>query len=105
MATKKADSVLRVSKTKQVLITMPKAFAVLSSTMAVLQGAPSLSEYIRGLIVLDALLTRGKAEEIDASQIPSWLLAVYPASLIKQMRERYKESHASAKKGIDLDRL
>lgn len=93
------------AQTKQVLITMPQAFAVLSSTMAALQNAPSFSEYIRGLIVLDALITQGKTEEIEISHIPSWLLAAYPASVIKKMRELYIESHTSAKKGIDLSKL
>ena len=47
-------------------------------------GAASISDYLRGLMWMDILLSYGKA---DLKDIPSWLLSAYPLSYLEEVRK------------------
>ena len=48
-------------------------------------GAASISDYLRGLMWMDILLSYGEA---DLKDIPSWLLSAYPLSYLEEVRKR-----------------
>lgn len=45
--------------------------------------ADSISEYFRGLVMLDFLLVKGRA---DYNSIPAWLLRAYPLTFLAEAR-------------------
>ena len=67
-------------------------------------GAASISEYLRGLIWMDVLLSYGKA---DLKDIPAWLLSAYPLEYLKEVRKqlgKYKVLGLIASGKINLNK-
>jgi hypothetical protein len=63
-------------------ITLDRDFAVkLKNEMLKLHNCKSFSEYVRGLMILDAAVFSAQLD-IDLSNCPEWLLAAYPPQLI-----------------------
>jgi hypothetical protein len=87
---------------QRVLISFDRKFRVLGEEMVGHHQAQSMSEYIRGLIVLDALVSRGEVRVMDERDIPSWLLSEFPLALIRKFREEYVAHKAAKKPGISL---
>jgi hypothetical protein len=97
-----ADAVLAAVNIQRVLISFDRKFRVLGEEMVRHHRAQSMSEYIRGLIVLDALVSRGEVKVMDERDIPSWLLSEFPLPVIRKFREEYVAHKAAKKPGISL---
>jgi hypothetical protein len=87
---------------QRVLISFDRKFRVLGKEMVDHHKAQSMSEYIRGLIVLDALVSRGEVKVMNERDIPSWLLSEFPLPVIRKFREDYLSHKAAKKPGISL---
>jgi hypothetical protein len=87
---------------QRVLISFDRKFRVLGKEMVNHHQAESMSEYIRGLIVLDALVSCGEVRVMNERDIPSWLLSEFPLPVIRKFREDYLSHKAVKKPGISL---
>jgi hypothetical protein len=78
-------------------MTLGENFETLAKEMVKFHKAGSVSEYVRGLIVMDALIATGQAKGVHGPDVPSWLFATYPSELLSSTRHNWKLMDASRK--------
>ena len=67
------------SKSSTTSIRLDKATEALAKELGKARLAGSFSSYIKGLIALDALLTKGP---LDVTQVPTWMLVAFKLDVI-----------------------
>ena len=68
------------SKLSRTSITLDKQMESLALELKKLHLAGSMSNYIKGLIALDALETKGP---LDITAVPAWIIVAYKLDVIK----------------------
>ena len=68
------------SKLSRTSITLDKQMESLALELKKLHLAGSMSNYIKGLIALDALQTKGP---LDITAVPAWIIVAYKLDVIK----------------------
>lgn len=76
---------VREPKGHQTALRMDAKLKKAADEMIEKHGASSISDYLRGLIWMDVLLSYGQA---DLKDIPGWLLSAYPLPYLKEVRNR-----------------
>lgn len=67
------------SKSSTTSIRLDKATEALAKELGKAHLAGSFSSYIKGLIALDGLLTKGP---LDVTQVPTWMLVAFKLDVI-----------------------
>jgi hypothetical protein len=78
-------------------MTLGENFEKLAKEMVTVHKAGSVSEYVRGLIVMDALIATGQAKGVHRPDVPSWLFATYPSEFLSTTRFNWKAEDTSRK--------
>ena len=73
---------------------LTRAMSDLAEKMTKVHGAKSLSEYIRGLILLDVFLVEGEAE-IRPTDVPEWFVKAFTPEFLGSASAEYKQQHQS----------
>jgi len=68
------------SKLSRTSITLDKQMESLALELKKLHLAGSMSNYIKGLIALDALQTKGP---LDITAVPAWIIVAYKLDVMK----------------------
>ena len=72
-----------MAETRRTSITLDAETEEVIKKMMRYHMAESISEYFRGLVMLDFLLVKGRA---DYKSLPSWLLRGYPLTFLSEAR-------------------
>jgi hypothetical protein len=74
-----------MAETRRTSITLDAEIEEVIKRMMRYHMAESISEYFRGLVMLDFLLVKGRA---DYKSLPSWLLRGYPLTFLSEVRAK-----------------